>query len=157
MADVSLACTSCRREISFDVQYGGSVQQCPHCGQQLIVPNASNPTSAATLPAKLAAQPPPAPSATPVVERHMHYVERAQEAQTSRKLKMGSGCFAMLAVMFAVGLVGTGVAILLPELDQQRLYGLSAVFAGLAGLAAFVYFGYIATETASSSSDRGRS
>jgi hypothetical protein len=47
----------------------------------------------------------------------MHYMERAQEAQTSRKLKMGSGCFAMLAVMFAVGLVGTGIAVLFPEFD----------------------------------------
>jgi len=32
--------------------------------------------------------------------------------------------------------------------------GWSSMIAGLAGLAAFVYFGYIATETASSSSDR---
>jgi predicted RNA-binding Zn-ribbon protein involved in translation (DUF1610 family) len=157
MADVSVACTSCRREISFDVQHGGSIQQCPHCGQQLIVPNAAQGTASSNLPAALAARPSPVPAATPVVERHMHYMERAQEAQTSRKLKMGSGCFAMLAVMFAVGLVGTGIAVLFPEVDQQRLYGLSAVFAGLAGLAAFVYFGYIATETASSSSDRGRS
>lgn len=152
MAEVSLLCTSCRRQISFDPQYVGSIQQCPHCGQQVIVPNAASANSLSAL----AVQAAPVVPVTPIVERQAQYVERAQEAQTSRRLKMGSGCFAMLAVMFAVGLVGTGVGIL-TEVDEQKLFGLSAVIGGLAGLAAFVFFGYIATETASSSSDRGRS
>jgi Flp pilus assembly pilin Flp len=77
------------------------------------------------------------------------------EAQSSRKLKMGSGCFAMLAVMFAVALVATGVGIV-TEVDQKKLTGWSILFAGVAGLAAFIFFGYFARESAASSSAKER-
>lgn len=154
MAQVSLSCTNpnCGRQMSFDAQQAGSVQQCPQCGQRIIVPDA-----AASVPA-LAVQPSAVIAPNVQAERPAQFAfqqERAVDAHTSRRLKMGSGCFAMLAVMFAVALVGFGIGTV-ADVDPKKLWGLSAMIAGLAGLAAFVYFGYIATETASSSSDRGR-
>jgi DNA-directed RNA polymerase subunit RPC12/RpoP len=154
MAQVSFPCTNpnCGRQLFFDTQQVGSVQQCPHCAQRIIVPDA-----VANLPA-LPVQPSTVIAPNPQVERPAQYAfqqERAIEAQTSRRLKMGAGCFAMIAVMFAVALFGFGVGTV-AEVDPKKLWGWSSMIAGLAGLAAFVYFGYIATETASSSSDRGR-
>ncbi len=156
MADVLLSCTnqSCRRPIAFDAQHAGSIQQCPHCGQRVIVPD----PAPANAPGALAVQPPAPIAVTPVEERPVPYAyqqERSLEARTSRRLKMGSGCFAMLAVMFAVGLIATGIGTL-TEIDEDKLWGLSALVGGIAGLAAFVFFGYVATETASASTDRGR-
>jgi hypothetical protein len=84
-----------------------------------------------------------------------HQEERLREAHTSRKLKMGAGCFAMLAVMFAVSLVGWGIG-QIAEVSDRQLQGWTTLIAGLAGVAAFVFFGYIATETAERSSDQGR-
>lgn len=155
MAQLPLSCTNpdCRHQMSFDTQQAGSVQRCPRCGQRIIVPD----TAAAGVPA-LAVQPSTVTAPNAQVERPAHFSfqqERAMEAQTSRRLKMGSGCFAMLAVMFAVTLFGFGIGTV-ADVDPKKLWGWAAMIAGLAGLAAFVYFGYIATETASSSSDRGR-
>jgi hypothetical protein len=79
--------------------------------------------------------------------------ERERQDETARKLSTGRGCFAMLSVMFAVGLLGTGVGMIL-DADGQKVFGSSAVAAGLAGIAAFVFFGYYASST--SSTTRGK-
>ena len=59
----------------------------------------------------------------------------------------------MLSVMFAVGLLGAGVA-MIADADFQRAFGYSAVIAGIAGIAAFIFFGYYASST--SSTTRGK-
>ena len=154
MTEVSFLCTRCRHQISFKAEQVNSIQECPNCGQQVLVPSAQLADSAMAL----TVQQPQAQPNTPVTRspaQHGYQQERSREAQASRKLKMGSGCFAMLAVMFATALIADGIGIL-TEVNQDKLWGLSAVIGGLAGLAAFIFFGYVATETASKSSDRGR-
>jgi hypothetical protein len=155
VAQISLFCTNpdCKRPIAFDAVQANTVQPCPHCGQQLFVP--APPASHAAVQAV-----PPAPMAhTPMVAQPVQYAfsqhERSQEAQITRRLRMGSGCFAMLAVMFAVGLMSAGFISAL-GIDDQRLWGLATMVGGIAGLAAFVYFGYVAQETDAKSSDKGR-
>lgn len=147
---VSVSCTSCGNALTFSSDHSGSIQECGHCGQKIIVPGNAEmaPSSSQLVPQK-------APQTVAAQTFYSYQQERAQAAQSSRKLKMGSGCFAMLAVMFAVALMAAGFGQLF-EINKEKLLGLSMLVAGMLGLMAFVYFGYIATETAISSSDRGR-
>lgn len=155
MTPIHVACPNpaCNRALSYDSRFGGTTQQCPHCGQQLILPGA---------PAQLAPVPPvpqyfatATPAARPPSQVAYQH-ERSVDAHASRRLKMGQGCFAMLAVMFAVAIVGVGVAWLSKDDAKQTVGAVAAVAAGLAGLAAFVFFGYFAVETAHKSQDTGR-
>lgn len=61
----------------------------------------------------------------------------------------------MIAVMLAISLVGYGIG-QITGLSDQQVKGWIMLCAGLGGVAAFVFFGYIATETAESSHDQGR-
>jgi len=66
---------------------------------------------------------------------------------------MGSGCFAMLAVMFAMTVIAIGLTQVWRS-NPEKVWAICALIAGLGGLVAFVFFGYIATESAST--ERGR-
>jgi hypothetical protein len=68
---------------------------------------------------------------------------------------MGSGCLGMLAVMFAVALVGVGIGIL-TDIQSKSIFAISAVIAGLAGLPAFIFFGYFAPETGQKTQQKGQ-
>jgi hypothetical protein len=148
MPEIYFQCPGCRGQLGFAPEQAGTTQQCLGCGQQVIVPSQA-----------------PGNVPTPVVPRAyspniptqplFHQEERSREAHTARKLKMGAGCFAMLAVMFAVGLVGWGIGHI-TDLPDRQIEGWSGLIAGLAGVAAFVFFGYFATETAEKQHDQGR-
>ena len=151
MTGISFQCTNpnCSHQVTFPPEQAGMVQHCPHCGQRLIVPGTSV--------VAIAPMPPPsgAPPAVNVAGQQSvyHQHERSVEQHMSRTLKMGQGCFAMLAVMFAIGLVGWGVGNIV---DAPKWWSWTALIAGLAGVVAFVFFGYYATETAEASKDHGR-
>ena len=153
MSTVSFVCTNpnCQRQIVFEQTAVGTVQQCPFCTQRLIVPDAAPlAPQVAVMPAytaptmHISTQQPPA-----------HQQERHIESQTARKLNMGSGCFAMIAVIFAFAILSFGASQVLtsinPNANTGVVGGILLMLGGLAGLGAFVFFGYIATETSSSS------
>lgn len=160
MSDLTLNCTNpaCQRLLSFDQALAGSIQQCPQCAQRIIVPELifASPQTEIVPAASSIAHPISAP--LPVAPQPVLPIREQQqqtEFHTARKLNMGAGCFAMMAVMFAVGILGAGasavISSILPEFNGNLLDGLSFMLAGLLGLGAFVFFGYIATETASTS------
>ena len=152
MATISMWCPQCQSPLYFEESQIGSVQHCPACKQAVIVPPAQRGV-VATAPNMMRVTGPHAAGAATASANAMQ--ERSVEQHQARKVNMGSGCFAMLAVMFAVAIMGAGIGALF-ELDPRKLYAVSAMVAGLGGLIAFVFFGYIATETASASSSRGR-
>jgi DNA-directed RNA polymerase subunit RPC12/RpoP len=140
-------CTNpkCQRQLSFEPSTVGTIQLCPYCSQRVIVPDLLPPESQAAIVPSQAA---PSAVVMPFVSSAQQQ-EHHQESQTARKLNMGSGCFAMIAVMFAFGILGIGATYILGE--SRLVQGGLFMLAGIAGLAAFVFFGYIATETSSSS------
>lgn len=146
MATVSMWCPKCQRPLYFDQSQVGSTQHCPTCGQAVIVP-AIQTAVVSTQPGMSMSD----MSHSAAVSSGRQ--ERSVEQRQARRISMGAGCFAMLAVMFAVGVMAAGIGALF-ELDPRKLYAVSAMVAGLGGLIAFVFFGYIATETASSSQGR---
>lgn len=167
MPVVAFTCTNpnCQRQITFDQEAVGTVQQCPHCSQRVIVPDlVTSNAQTAIVPVSTAA-PVPVPTIAPVYNQppqatQYQQQERHIESQTARKLNMGSGCFAMLAVMFAFLVLAIGSSFIIgsfvPNFNPQFIFGVMSMIGGLAGLAAFVFFGYIATETTSNTrgSDR---
>lgn len=158
MSEVIFACTNptCQRPLAFDHNLAGSVQQCPHCEQRVIVPAilAAHP-QATIVPTVVPIASQPSTMSPPPHLPYFREQERQTELRTARKLNMGSGCFAMLAVMFAMSILGYGIGLAIsstiPGFNSGLLTGLMAILAGLLGLLAFVFFGYIATETASTS------
>lgn len=169
----------CGRLMSFDQRLVGTHQRCPYCQHELVVPppvqrglvpsyappggpvrsqvpGGIDPYSAAP---PMHAHPLPGSASAPVQVAASPWApaaavqQREMQTHTARKLNLGSGCLAMLAVIFGVGLVGFGLAVLL-DLEDKRASGLILILAGLGGVLAFIFFGYIATETSSTS--RGR-
>lgn len=186
MNAMTLVCAnpSCQRQVSFDRATIGTVQQCPHCGQKMLVPDlVVSDAQAAIVPVPVMPQPSahqthnlqnqaqyypnnqtvvtgsqhpynhPAQQMGPQAP-YMQQQERHLESQTARRLNMGSGCFAMLAVMFAFGVLSAGITFIFGQ--SQVITGIALVVGSLAGIAAFMFFGYFAAETTSSSrgSDR---
>jgi hypothetical protein len=150
MADIKFQCTNCGEHLNFVPEHAGTVQECFRCHQRVIVPG-----SAAIMATSAPAATPPSYQSTAVAQPLYHHEERSREAHVSRKLKMGAGCFAMIAVMFAVSLVGYGIG-RIADVPDRQLQGWTTLIAGLAGVVAFIFFGYWATETAERSQDQGR-
>lgn len=151
MSVVPVLCTNpqCHCPLAFDQSTIGSIQQCPHCAQRLIVPDiATTDTQLVPVVSVSPTNSLPAQSlSAPQQERHL-------EHQTARRLNMGSGCFAMFAVLFVVAILGMGVTTMIG--NSAVVYGSLYILAALGGLAAFVFFGYIATETSSRSQGSDR-
>jgi len=146
VAVVSMWCPNCRQALYFDSSLSGTSQRCAHCSHGITVPapvTTTEPAQAILAQMPVHAAAPAAPS----------YQERFGESSSSRRLNMGSGCFAMLAVMFASGLMVGGLGKIL-DADPQKAWAYGFIVAGFFGLIAFVFFGYIATESAKT--ERGR-
>lgn len=167
----------CQRPLSFDRSLIGTVQQCPSCAQQMYVPDA--PATSSPLyppPATGPVQPPVAPPPVqypPVQQPQQGYpqyqhmpmqvytpptvqapppqpaIHTEMEHAVERKLNMSSGCFAMFAMMFAIGIMGCGFGSIFGA--SEIIMGIIFLLAGLAGIGAFIFFGYFATATATKS------
>jgi hypothetical protein len=148
MAVISMWCTNpnCKQALHFDASLVNTMQHCSHCGQAVIVPNVATVPAAPNHQRVTVGQ-----AVAPGVRVPIQ--ERSAESTRSRRLSMGSGCFAMLAVVFAMTIVAAGLSFI-PGANYQKIWAICALIAGLGGLIAFVFFGYIATETAST--HRGR-
>jgi hypothetical protein len=72
--------------------------------------------------------------------------ERASHHITSRKINMGGGCLAMLAVFAAFTLIGGGLTFVF-NFISQALCGIWMILGALASIAAFAFFGYFASES----------
>src|SRR5690348_9469326 len=110
MTGINFQCTNCGQPLNYAPEQAGSLQECFRCHQRLIVPGAAS--TGLPVPVAQAGAPPVSPSgytANSYTQPLYQHEERSREAHVSRKLKMGAGCFAMLAVMFAVSLVGYGI------------------------------------------------
>jgi DNA-directed RNA polymerase subunit RPC12/RpoP len=153
MAKTSMWCPKCGRPLYFEDTQIGSQQYCQYCGQAVIVADAVVSASGAALPAMMVSN---APARAGGQGGHQGYAEeRSIEHRTARKINMASGCFAMLAVMFAIWIMFAGLGAIM-EATPRKLYAYSSLAAGLGGLLAFIFFGYIATERASSEAQRGK-
>ncbi len=154
MSKINLKCSNvdCQTSLTFLKSLSGSMQECTNCGQKLYLPGLSkledqnlslaSSTQSVDRPQKLY-------SAGPVSS-----LERDDRGQKTRKVKMGSGCLAMLAVMFGITILGVG-ANLIVGLGEKTM-GVFMLLSGIGGIVAFVYFGYWATETEDKFQDRRR-
>lgn len=146
MATISMWCTNpiCKQALYFDTALANTTQHCATCGQAVIVPNVGNTPNALTQHHSQLI------NASATVQRIPTQESTSTEA---RRLNMGSGCFAMLAVMFAMVVVYFGLR-QVPGYNPDKIGAICSLIAGIGGLVAFVFFGYIATEKASTR--RGR-
>lgn len=155
MSQINLNCTNrnCNADLTFSSSQMGSMQSCPNCGQKLYVPEEMTQELEEFVPhkppTKTFERPQQLYSAGPV-----RSLERDDRGQRTRKVKMGSGCLAMFAVMFAVVILGVGYNLIIGM--GEKMMGLFTILAGLGGIVAFVYFGYWATETEDRFEDRRR-
>ena len=91
MPTISMWCPKCQRPLYFEDSQIGSMQHCPSCHQAVIVP--------AMQTAVVSTQ--PSMSISGMANVTTGSQERTAEQRQARRINMGSGCFAMLAVMFA--------------------------------------------------------
>ncbi len=149
MSDIIFSCTnrSCNYELSFDAGEAGSMAFCPNCGQKLIVPE-----PVANVQQQVVPKTPPAatPSQPPLRVRQRE--EGDYQRRTRRKVKMGAGCLAMMAVLFTFFILALGYNTIVGITDTTG--GLITIGAGIGGIGAFFYFGYWATETEDDTRDR---
>jgi len=133
----------------------GTIQKCPNCGQKIFVPEDDVQSLQEYVPPTTGkpiqtAHKPDAIYGYPAARS----MERGSQVHKSRKVKMSAGCTGMLAVMFGIFILGFGYN-LISELSEGAV-GFFIILAGLGGLAAFVYFGYWATESEDRFEDRSR-
>lgn len=168
MPAISVVCTnpSCLQPLSFEQALGGTIQQCPKCTQRIIVPEIADPPAQAAIVPMSAPSPAPIHVAVPIASPtpppapYFREQERHTEFHKARKLNVGAGCFAMISVLFAMGILEFGlffvINAMLPKYNFGLIFGLLSMLAGVLALGAFVFFGYIATETAATSRDSER-
>ena len=154
MSLINLNCTNrdCSAELTFHSSQMGSMQSCPDCGQKLYIPGERKEEAQEFTAQKSLydfKNPTQFYSASTVKS-----LERDDSGQRTRKVKMGSGCLAMFAVMFGVVILGVGYNLIIGV--GEKMLGFFTILAGLGGIVAFVYFGYWATETNDRFEDRRR-
>lgn len=150
MADVTFQCPGCKGTLRFQEEAADTTQSCPGCGQRVIVPRTTTAVVATTPGATGAYR-----SEYEASSQAFAQQERSRAARASRKVKPGIGCFAMIAVMFAVGFIGWGFG-MIADVAPRQLQGWTTLMAGIGGVIAFGLFGYYLTDTDEEQRDQGR-
>lgn len=154
MSDLRVNCTNqdCNSKLVFSREYMGSIQSCPNCGVELLIPKIepkpyASPTN----------QPFPSPyEAKGIQQAPITYSGVTEDGgKRTRKVRVGSGCLAMMAVMFAFAILVFGYSLMFDI--TPGIYGLFVVMTGIAGIGAFAYFGYFAQETENNYRDERKS
>ena len=139
----------CETELEFSIDQIGTVQSCSNCGQKMRIRINQSPVKDDFDKRQK--------TILKETSQYSSYIKNQNQSsfRKKKKVKAGSGCMAMMAVILGCIVITIGLSIG-SDVSWSSI-GKIFSFAGIAGVAAFAYFGYFAVEEEDSHSDGQKS